>query len=234
MPDQDYGAIARWTGAALFTALAIGIANATVVSPGIDINLSANVSDVSTRMLEAEQSLRARGWLLTAIFFAELLVVLGLFHLTRDASRFGAGFATLAGVVASTLALWGAVNAFNAAEVASGNLPASTDPGGLAAIQAITNYSSFHLALVMSSISNAVFYRLFLTNRRLPAWIAGFGLFASIVVAIAIVARDFVPPLTSSLVTNAFMACNLIALVLTAAYLLIGSREVVAKPSVLT
>ena len=117
----------------------------------------------------------------------------------------------------------GAVFLMNSAEIAG--RPAYTvladnaDRLLLNGLQATSNYTSFHLSLVLSSAALAGFFWLFLKSGRLPKLIAGWGLFASLFVAITIVLRDFIPALGHITITMAFMLSNLIALFSTSIYL---------------
>lgn len=222
MADTDH--IPRWTGSALLAGVALGIINALFVSPGIDINLNADFDATAAAMLEAETQLKARGWMLMAIFSVEVLGLVGLFLILRRAGALLAGWALALGMVAASFSLIGAVNAFAASELAAGTLEAiAATEGALlahAAMETVTNYSSFHLALVLSNIAVAGFYWLFLRSGSIPKWIAGFGLFASLYVALAIVGRDFIAFLGSDAVTMTFMACNLLSILATGLYLL--------------
>lgn len=213
-------AIARLTGFAMMATIVIGIINATVVSPGIDINLSADVTATAQEMLRSAPRLKARGWLLMALFGLEVLGLVGFYLLLNKFGPLLSAWALIIGGVAAAFALTASVNAFAASEIADGALPGTT---GLdhAAMEAVANYSSFHLALVISSVSNVVFYGLFLKSRLIPAPIAVLGLGASLFVALAIVGRDFVAILGAGSVTTAFMASNLLAIVATAVYLVL-------------
>lgn len=212
--------VSRWTGAALLAGVALGIANAMVVSPGIDINLSGDFGATAQAMMESPERLKARGWWLAAIFACQIVSLAGFYLLTRKGFEFAALWALLAGLVAASFSLTAAVNAFAAAKLAQGILsPEGALPHTV--MEAVSNHSSFHLALVLSSLANTVFYALFLRSRRLPTPLAGFGLFASLFVATAIVGRDFLPALSDGAVTGAFMASNLIAIVATAGYLIV-------------
>lgn len=218
-------ATSRWTGAALLAGVVLGIVNAVGVSPGIDINLSGNFHATAEAMLESPQRLKARGWLLMAIFACQAASLSGFYLLTRKRSALPALCAMLAGLVAATFSLSASVNAFAAAKLAEGALPSD---GAIthAVMEAVSNHSSFHLALVLSSLASAVFYGIFLGYRLLPRALAGLGLFASLFVATAIVGRDFAAALGQDAVTAAFMGANLIAIVATSLYLLVrGIKE---------
>jgi len=89
----------------------------------------------------------------------------------------------------------------------------------LSGLQATSDYTSFHLSLVLSSAAMAGFFYLFLKSGFIPKLIAGWGVFASLFVVVTIVARDFIPVLGHNSITAAFMLCNLIAMVATGLYL---------------
>lgn len=77
--------------------------------------------------------------------------------------------------------LLGAMFAMNAAEFASD--PAYTTMVNeaqrlmLAGLQATSDYTSFHLGLIISSAANAGFFYLFIKSGLIPKLIAGWGLF---------------------------------------------------------
>ena len=91
----------------------------------------------------------------------------------------------------------------------------------LTGLQATFDYTSFHLSLVLASAANAAFFWLFWRSEMIPRLISGWGVFASLFVASAIVIRDFIPIVGHFGVTASFMLSNLIALVATGLYLLI-------------
>ncbi len=113
----------------------------------------------------------------------------------------------------------------NAAEIASdpayGTLVNEAQRLMLTGLQATYSYTSFHLGLILSSMAMAGFFTLFIKSNLIPKIIAGWGLFASLFVAVTIVLRDFIPILGNNAVTTAFMVSNLIALVSTGLYLAI-------------
>lgn len=215
----------RWTGAALLAGVVLGIVNAMSVSPGIDINLSGDFRATAEAMLQSPGRLKARGWMLMAIFACQSASLSGFYLLTRERSPFSALWALLAGLVAATFSLSASVNAFAAAKLASGVLAPDSAPAH-AVMETVTNHSSFHLALVLSSLAGAVFYGVFLRFLLLPPLLAGFGLFASLFVAAIIVGRDFVAALGQDVFTAAIMGTNLIAIVATGFYLILkGVQE---------
>ena len=75
------------------------------------------------------------------------------------------------------------------------------------------------------------FFWLFLRSGQIPRLIAGWGVFASLFVASAIVLRDFIPAAGDFRVTAAFMVSNLIALLSASIYLAVkGVRSSAALP----
>ncbi|QLC26129.1 DUF4386 domain-containing protein [Parasphingopyxis algicola] len=216
------GTIGRLVGWSLIGTIIVGIVAARFVAPDININLSADVTAVAESMLEAEQRLRARAYLLVLTFGLEALISVGFFLLLRRSGPLLAGWSLFVGLAASLLMLLGAVFALNAAEIA-GDSAYGTMAGEtrlmLASLQATSDYTSFHLGLVLSATAKAGFFTLFLRSNLIPKIIAGWGLFASLFVAVTIVARDFIPMLGHGTITMAFMLSNLIALVSTGLYL---------------
>lgn len=217
--------LARRVGAAWLATLLVGILATVLFGRGIDINLSADVKVVAEAMLDAEIRLRALAYAGLMIFALDLLVSVGLFYLLRASGPLLAAWSLSARMMAALLSALGAVFLMNSAEIAS--RPAYTeradgwDPVLLNSLQATSNYTSFHLSLVLSSVAMAGFYWLFLKSGRIPKGIAAWGLFASLFVAAALVTRDFVPIVGHVTVTVAFMLSNLVALFSTSLYLAI-------------
>ena len=216
-------ALARRVGLAWLATMLIGILATVLFGKGIDINLSADVEAVATAMLEAETRLRALAYAALLIFALDLLVSIGLFLLLRSAGPLLAAWSLAGRITAGLLSVLGAVFLMNSAEIAG--RPAYTvladnaDRLLLNGLQATSNYTSFHLSLVLSSAALAGFFWLFWRSGRIPKLIAGWGLFASLFVAITIVLRDFIPALGHIAITMAFMLSNLIALFSTSIYL---------------
>lgn len=222
---------ARIVGGSLLGTIFIGILSALFVVEGIDINLSADVIATAQNMLEAETQLRAKAYIGLATFSLGVVVSVGLFLLLKPSGQLLAGWSLLVSLSSAILSLLGAVFALNAAEIAGdvayAQLANDDQRLLLTGLQATSDYTSFHLGLILSSASMAGFYYLFLRSGLLPTILAGWGLFASLFVATAIVARDFIPIVGHSAVTLSFMASNLIALVATGLYLTIkGVRSV--------
>ncbi|GHB02741.1 hypothetical protein GCM10009069_26830 [Algimonas arctica] len=214
---------ARVAGVALLLGIIIGIIAAMTVSAGIDINLSADVEATARAMLNAETRLHGKAYVALLLIGLQLLFLFAAYRLLRDAGPLLAGWSVGVGLVSIALGLFGVVAAMNAAELA-GTVAYQTLASGeqrllLAGLQATTDYTSFHLGLVMSSAANAAIFILFLRSGDLPKIIAGGGVFASLFVVLALVIRDFIPVMGNDLVTMAFMVCNLVALVSTGLYL---------------
>lgn len=217
--------LARIVGWSLLGSIVIGISAATFVVQGIDINLTADVEATARNMLDAEQRLRAKAYIGLLTFALSTIVSLGLFLLLQAYGRLLAGWSLLIGMAAAVLVLTGAVYTMNAAEIAStrfyADLTSQDQRLMLSALQATSDYTSFHLALVLSSAAYAGFFYLLLKSRLIPVMISGWGLFASLFVASMIVFRDFIPALTNDFVTIAFILSNLIALIATGLYFVI-------------
>ncbi len=217
------GTLGRTAGWSLLVMIIVGILTAIFVTDGIDINLSADVSATATNMLEAESRLRAKAYLSCLTFGLEALFAVCLYLLLRQSGAVLATWGLLISVAGAVLVLLGAVFSMNAAEIAS-NVAYS---GGanedqrlmLTSLQATSSYTSFHLGLVISTFGKAIFFYLFYRSGLIPKIIAGWGLFASLFVSSAVVARDFIPALANNSITAAFMLSNLIALVSTGLYL---------------
>lgn len=214
---------ARIAGLALLATIIVGVISAMTVSAGIDINLSADVEATARAMLDAETRLHGKAYVALLLIGLQLVFVFGVYRLLRNSGPLLAGWSLGVGLVSVALGLFGVVAAMNVAELA-GTAAYQTLANGeqrllQAGLQATTDYTSFHLSLIMSSAANAAVFVLFLRSGDLPKIIAGWGLFASLFVVVALVARDFVPVLGDDAVTLAFMVSNLIALVSTGLYL---------------
>lgn len=215
--------LGRWVGWSMLAALVIGFSAAFLIAEGIDINLSADVKATAQNMLEAELRLRAKAYVAALTFALDGLVGIGLFMLLRKSGPLLSAWCLLVSVAAAIFSLLGSMFALNAAEIAGDpayqNIANETQRLMLAGLQATSNYTSFHLALVLSSFAMAGFFLLFLKSALIPRLIAGWGLFASLFVAVTIVARDFIPLLGHGAITAAFMISNLVAIVATGMYL---------------
>lgn len=225
-PHREILRTARIVGMSLLATIFLGMIGAFTVSKGIDINLSADVAAVSEAMLEAEQRLQAKAYLGLLLFILQMVFLSGLFILLRGYGAVLALTSLFVGVAAAILGLLGAVFAMNAAQFAGNaayvEMVNGQQRGMLAALQATSDYTSFHLGLVLSSLSNAGFFVLLLSSGLISRLISGWGIFASFFVALTIVARDFIPILGNNAITMAFMLSNLVALIATGLYLTIG------------
>ncbi len=215
--------LARRVGRAWLAMMLVGILATILFGQDIDINLSADVESVAVAMLDAETRLRALAYTGLLIFALDLLVSLGLFQLLKSAGPLLAAWSLAARIMAGLMSALGAVFLMNSAEIASrpaySVLADSADRLLLNGLQATSNYTSFHLSLVLSSVALAGFFWLFLKSRQIPKLIAAWGLFASLFVASTIVLRDFIPAMGHITITIAFMLSNLIALFSTSIYL---------------
>lgn len=222
-PNPDSVTLARRTGLAWLATIVVGVLATVLFGAGIDINLSADVEAVSRAMLDAETRLRALAYASLLVFTLDLFVSIGLFLLLRSAGPLLAAWSMAGRIAGGFLSVLGAMFLMNSAEIASrpayGVLADHADRLLLNGLQATSSYTSFHLSLVLSSAALAGFFWLFLRSGRIPKPIAGWGLFASLFVAVAIVLRDFVPALGHGAVTLGFMLSNLIALLSTSIYL---------------
>jgi len=221
--------LSQYVGWSLIATIIIGIIATMTISSGIDVNLSADISKTAENMLNAENQLRAKAYIALLIFMLELFFAVGLYFVLRDMGPVLATWSMLLAISASVISVLGAVYAMNAAMIAGNS--AFDAIGGtqqllLNRIQVTSDYTSFHLSIVLSSIAKAAFFFLFFRSNAIPAPIAGWGIFASLFVAIAIVSRDFIPVLGHFAVTSAFMVSNLIALVALGLYLSIKGVRV--------
>ena len=214
--------IARWVGWSMIATIIVGATTAMALASGININLSADVAATAEAMLGAEDRLRGKAYMGALSFGLDVIIAFGLFLLLRSTNALIAGWSLFVGLVASLLMLLGAVFALNAAEIAGDPAYQSMAQDTrllLASLQATSDYTSFHLGLVMASFAKAGFFYLFLKSGLIPKLISGWGIFASLFVGTTIVARDFIPALGDGTITSAFMISNLIAVLATGLYL---------------
>ena len=227
----DQQTLARYVGLTLLGSIIIGILTAVFVVKGIDINLSADVIATAENMLDAELRLRAKAYLALLGLALEAIISVGLYLLLRRSGQLLAGWSLFVSLAAAVLMLLGAMFAMNAAEFASNpafsSLANDAQRLMLTSVQVTSDYTSFHLGLILSTAAKAGFFYLFLKSNLIPKLIAGWGVFASLFVVITIVSRDFIPFLGHGTITMAFMLSNMIALVSTGIYLSWkGVREV--------
>jgi hypothetical protein len=199
------------------------MAAAFLVVQGIDINLSSDIKVTSENMLDAEQRLKAKAYIALFSFALDAFISIGLFVLLRKFGQLMAAWSLFVSIVASTSIVLGAMFAMNAAVISSNAAydVISNDAQRLLLIslQVTSDYTSFHLGLILATAAKAGFFYLFFRSALIPKIISGWGVFASLFVVITIVARDFIPMLGSNTVTAAFMISNLLALVSTGLYL---------------
>ena len=223
--------LARYTGIALLASIIIGIVSAMFIAHGIDINLTADVLATAENMLDAELRLRAKAYIALFGVCLEAVISVGLYLLLKKSGHLLAACSLFINLVAAILMLLGAMFAMNAAEFASNAAYNTLTNDGqrliLMGVQATSDYTSFHLGLILTTIANAGFFILFLKSKLIPKLIAGWGVFASLFVVVTMLARDFIPFLGHNTITIAFMLSNMIALVSTGIYLSWkGVREV--------
>ena len=215
--------LSRYVGWSLIGSIAVGIVAAMSISSGIDINLSADITKTAENMLSAEIRLRAKAYVALFLFMIGIFISVGLFLLLRKSGVVLAAWSFLIGVSANAVALLGAVYAMNAALIAGNSafdiIGDGTQRLMLTSLQVTSDYTSFHLSLVLSSAANVGIFLLLLKSGLIPKLIAGWGVFASLFVVVALVGRDFIPLLGHNIVTGAFMASNLIALLALGLYL---------------
>ncbi len=234
MPDltaKKQQSVARLTGFALLGSIVIGILTSIFVSKGIDINLSADVAGTAENMLQAETRLRAKAYIALVFFGLDVLILTGLYYILRDDGPLLSTWSLFLGIGGAILTLLGAVYAMNVAHLGGNDayqtLANADQRHLLAGLQATSDYTSFHLALLLSTAAKAGFFLLFLRSGLIPVLIAGWGVFASIFVVTMIVARDFIPALGHNGVTMSFMLSNLVAIVALGLYLSIkGIRPI--------
>lgn len=231
MENTNPQKLAKLTGGALLASIILGILSAVLIAEGIDVNMTADIAGTAENMLEAETRLRAKAYLGLFAFALEALISVGFFLLLRKFGPLLAGWSLCANLSAATLMLLGAVFAMNAAHIGGGDaFAALTDDSerlALSALQATSDYTSFHLALILGTAGNAGVFALFLKSGLIPKFIAGWGLFASLFVVVTIISRDFIPILGHGGLTAAFMISNLVALIALGLYLALkGVRPV--------
>ena len=228
--DKGQSTIARTTGFALLALIAVGVASALLLSSGIDVNQTADFEQTAINMLDSELQLRGHAYLSVLLFAIEAVIAVGLFLLLLRHGPLLSGWSLFVSFAAATVSLLGVVSAMNAANIvgASEILDITTDDARLRLLwsEVASDYTSFHLGLLLSAVGKAGFYFLFLRSGLIPRPIAGWGLFASVFVGTILVSRDFVPALGADSITMAFIFSNLIAQLATGAYLaILGVRS---------
>ena len=223
--SSEFQTIARSTGGILLGSLILGILTAILFAKGIDINLSGDVIATADNMLNAESRLHAKAYMGTFLFVFDVIVTVGFFLLLKNYNVWAAQSALYVSLGGAILMLLGTVFAMNAAQIAGNSayqtLASAEQRHLLAGLQATSDYTSFHLGLILTTMAKAGFFYLFLRSGLISKIIAGWGVFASLFVVLTIIVRDFVPALGHDMITMAFMLCNLIAIVATGLYLVI-------------
>ena len=218
--NQD---LSHYIGWSLIASIIIGILASVFISSGIDVNLSADITKTAENMLNAEQRVYARAYVSIFTFMLQVFIFVGLFLTLRIHGAVLALWALVVGSAAALLSLTGAVSAMNVALMADNSafetLASNSDRLMLAGVQVTSDYTSFHLSLVLNSFAMAAIFYLFLKSQLIPKLISAWGVFASLFVAVTIVARDFMPALGDNAITGAFMISNLIAIIALGLYL---------------
>lgn len=222
--------LSRYVGWSLIGSIIVGVIAAMTLSSGIDINLSADIAKTSENMLDAESRLRGKAYLALFSFMLQIFISIGLFLLLRKSGLVLATWSFLIAVSAAVVGLLGAVYAMNAALIAD-NSAFDIIGGGaqrllLTSLQVTSDYTSFHLSLVLSSAANAGIFLLFFKSGLIPKLISAWGVFASLFVVVALVGRDFIPLLGHGSITVAFMLSNLIAMIALGLYLGIRGAKI--------
>ena len=215
--------LSHYIGWSLIASIVVGILASMTISSGIDINLSADIAKTAENMLQAQQRLNARAYVALLSFMLQAFISVGFYLVLRAQGQALATWALAIGISASLLSLTGAVSAMNVALLAENTafetLTSEAQRLMLAGMQVTSDYTSFHLSLVLGSVANAAVFYLFLKSKLIPKLISAWGLFASLFVAFTIVGRDFIPVLASNTITVVFMLSNLIALLALGLYL---------------
>ena len=224
--------LARLTGWTLIGTIILGILTSIFIAKGIDINLSADVVETSENMLAAESRLRAKAYIALLFFGLDIFVLTGLYFILKKDGPILSMWSFILGLGGAILTLLGAVYAMNAAHIGGNDayqaLASAEQRHLLAGLQATSDYTSFHLALLLSTSAKAGFFLIFLRSGMIPAFISGWGVFASVFVVTMIIARDFIPVLGNNYVTFAFMLSNLLAIVSLGLYLGIKGTRLTA------
>ena len=222
--------LSHYVGWSLIATIVIGIVTAVLISSGIDVNMSADISQTAENMLQAEERLRAKAYIGLLIVGIECFVAVGLFSILREHGPVLATWVLVVGIAAAVLSMLGSVYAMNAALIAGnpGFDQISNDSQRLimTSLQVTSDYTSFHLSLALASVAKVGVFYLFFKSKLIPQLISVWGMFASIFVALTLVSRDFIPLLSHNVVTGMFMVSNLIAILALGLYLGIkGIRE---------
>ncbi len=215
--------LSHFVGWSLLATIVMGIASAMTLSADININLSADIVQTSQNMLNAAERIRGKAYLALLFFMLDCFIGIGLYLILRANGHALATWSLLLGVSASILALLGAVYAMNIAMIAENNafeLVSNQEQRlMLTSLLVTSDYTSFHLSIILSSAAKAGFFFLFWKSRLIPRLLSAWGVFASLFLVSMIVGRDFIALLANDLITAAFMGANMLALVALALYL---------------
>jgi hypothetical protein len=226
MSDTEFTfarSLARAVGWALIGSIIFGVVIALTLSSGIDVNMTADIAGTAEAMLNAEMRLRAKAYLTLLTLIIQVFITIGFYVLLRKQGQVLALWSLFIGIASCFMVVMGAVFTMNAALVVGSSsfseVVTSDQRVLITALQAASDYTSFHLALIIGCVSNAGFFYLFFKSNYIPKVIAAWGVFASLFVASMISLRDFIPALGHDLITATFMLSNLIALVSLGLYL---------------
>lgn len=220
-PRSDAGAnrAARAAGVALLASIALGLLVALTLAPGIDVNLTADIGGTAANMAQAGPSLLGLGWLRLAVFALEVLFYTGLWIALKDRIPLISGWAAIIGIASAILGTVGSLIAMNAAQIAVDGAYSDAGRLELLALQATLDYTSFHLALVLGCVAKAAFFASMFALHSVPRAVSAFAVFASLFVMTGVIGRDFIDMLGNDMVTAAFLASNVMALLLIGGFL---------------
>ena len=208
---EDHRRIARATGGALLATIAIGIAASLLVTGGININLNADADN----MMSAGSRVYAKAYIAAGLALVDLFAAVGLYLLLRNSGSLLALWCLVAALAAAGLDLAGALDTLQIANLLGSERLAAVAPGvelrALLVGLVTSDYTAFHLRLVISAAAKAGFFWLFVRSRLVPLPIAWWGVAASLYVVVAIVGRDFIDALGHGAVTMSFILGNLVA-----------------------
>lgn len=215
--------VARATGAALLLIIVFGIIGSVFVADGININLNPDTRETLDQMRTAVDRVYGRVHITTAIAILELLVAAGLYLLVRDHAPLVGLLSLLTSVLAVTMSLVAIAGTLAIANTLAsdslGNTLNATQLEPILAAFTITEYSAFHLGVVLNATGKAGFFWLLARFRLIASPIAWWGFAASVYVVSMMVGRDFIDALGSGAITLSFMLGNLIALLALGVYL---------------
>lgn len=215
--------VARATGAALLLIIAIGITASVFVADGININLNPDTQETLAAMRANLDGVYGRVHITTALTVLEVLVAAGLYRLVRERAPLVGLLSLLTSLLAAVMSLVAIASSLAIANtLASDSLGNTLDAAQLEPVLAtftITEYSAFHIGVVLNATGKAGFFWLLARARLIAAPIAWWGFAASLYIVAIMVGRDFIDALGSGAITVSFMLGNLVALVTLGAYL---------------